>query len=434
MTAAGMTDTPKVRFNNSVLNVPAQEAEAKADKAADAKVKADPNAGAAADEAKAPGAKAKAPVPDAKEPAAAVAVEAKAAATAAAAVDPATGLPVPPAAGALVQKQDTIGEPKYDYSVYDFAHNAIYDPLEARRQTDGPYANNGYAAGKWSALAQRNKNDISDKNIDEEVFGFVRADKNTVPHQLGRRDSAYPVNGWANTPPSTNGLAQRATKDIGDTNIDEEVVGFVRADKNMMPIPQFARRDTAYPVNGWSNTPPSQALSQKRDIAQGGVEANVYDFTHDKVEAPNWERRTEKFNNNGYAAAVPHWGTSLAQSQDIGIKEVRPDVYVTVNRMIDPAAHFRSDKAPKDSYEPYQGVQEPYPKGEPKPKEKNPDGLDFVQTDAEFLGSPERVNVLDPIAYQTRANGNTIDGGIQIRRTTFYNKKAGLWQGENSMM
>jgi len=542
MTAAGMTDTPKVRFNNSVLNVPAQEAEAKADKAADAKVKADPNAGAAADEAKAPGAKAKAPVPDAKEPAAAVAVEAKAAATAAAAVDPATGLPVPPAAGALVQKQDTIGEPKYDYSVYDFAHNAIYDPLEARRQTDGPYANNGYAAGKWSALAQRNKNDISDKNIDEEVVGFVRADKNTVPHQLGRRDSAYPVNGWANTPPSTNGLAQRATKDIGDTNIDEEVVGFVRADKNMMPIPQFARRDTAYPVNGWSNTPPSQALnqratkdigdtnideevvgfvradknmmpipqfarrdtaypvngwsntppsqalnqratkdigdtnideevvgfvradknmmpipqfarrdtaypvngwsntppsqalSQKRDIAQGGVEANVYDFTHDKVEALNWERRTEKFNNNGYAAAVPHWGTSLAQSQDIGIKEVRPDVYVTVNRMIDPAAHFRSDKAPKDSYEPYQGVQEPYPKGEPKPKEKNPDGLDFVQTDAEFLGSPERVNVLDPIAYQTRANGNTIDGGIQIRRTTFYNKKAGLWQGENSMM
>lgn len=201
-----------------------------------------------------------------------------------------------------------------------------------------------------------------------------------------------------------------------------------------MPIPQFARRSTAYPVNGWSNTPPSQALGQKGDIAQGGVEANVYDFTHDKVEALNWERRTEKFNNNGYAAAVPHWGTALAQNQDIADKEVRPDVYVTVKRMIDPAAHFRSDKAPKDSYEPYQGVQEPYPKGEPKPKEKNPDGLDFVQTDAEFLGSPERVNVLDPIAYQTRANGNTIDGGIQIRRTTFYNKKAGLWQGENSMM
>jgi len=547
MTAAGMTDTPKVRFNNSVLNVPAKEEAEAADKATNAKTKADPNAGAAADEAKAPGAKVTAPAAvDAKAPAAAdakapAAADAKAPAAAAKApaageVDPATGIPV---AAALVQKQDTIGEPKYDYSVYNFAHNAIYDPLEAKRQEDGPYSVNGYAAGKW-ALAQRNKNDISDKGIDEEVVGFVRADKNTVPHQLGRRESAYPVNGWANTPASTNGLAQRATKDIGDTNIDEEVVGFVRADKNMMPIPQFARRDTAYPVNGWSNTPASQALnqratkdigdtnideevvgfvradknmmpipqfarrdtaypvngwsntpasqalnqratkdigdtnideevvgfvradknmmpipqfarrdtaypvngwsntpassalSQKRDIAQGGVEANVYDFVNDKVEALNWERRNEKFNNNGFAAAVPHWGNALAQ--DIGNGEVRPDVYVTVKNMVDPAAHFRSDKAPKESYEPYQGVQEPYPKGELKTKEKNPDGLDFVQTDAEFLGSPERVNVLDPIAYQTRANGNTIDGGIQIRRTTFYNKKAGLWQGENSMM
>ena len=66
----------------------------------------------------------------------------------------------------------------------------------------------------------------------------------------------------------------------------------------MMPIPQFARRDTAYPVNGWSNTPASQALNQ--DIAQPGVEPNVYDFVNDKVEALNWERRNEKFNNNGW--------------------------------------------------------------------------------------------------------------------------------------
>jgi len=315
-----------------------------------------------------------------------------------------------------MQKMDTIGEPKYDWDVYKFSHNAIYDPLEARRQDDGPYSNNGYAAAKWS-LAQRNKHDISDKNIDEEVYGFVRADKNVLPTpyarregaypingwenkpastisnlsqratkdigdtnideevvgfvradknmmpipqfarrdtaypvngwsntpasqalsqratkdigdtnideevvgfvradknmmpipQFARRDTAYPVNGWSNTPPS-QGLSQRATKDIGDTNIDEEVVGFVRADKNMMPIPQFARRDTAYPVNGWSNSPPSQGLSQKQDIAQPGVEPNVYDFVNDKVEALNWERRPEAFNNNGWEAPTPHWG------------------------------------------------------------------------------------------------------------------------------
>ena len=44
----------------------------------------------------------------------------------------------------------------------------------------------------------------------------------------------------------------------------------------------------------------------------------------------------------------------------------------------------------------------------------------LAQTGNQFLGNPERVSVLDPIAYQTRANSNSIDGGIQIRRTSFY--------------
>ena len=42
------------------------------------------------------------------------------------------------------------------------------------------------------------KRDISDKNIDEEVWGFVNADKNTLPHQRRRVEEAYPSNGWAN--------------------------------------------------------------------------------------------------------------------------------------------------------------------------------------------------------------------------------------------
>ena len=107
--------------------------------------------------------------------------------------------------------------------------------------------------------------------------------------------------------------------------------------------------------------------------------------------------------------------------RDIADKEVRPDVYVTVRKMVDPAAHWRSDKPPtKGLFEPYVGVQEAYPAPTKKEKQPNPDGLDLVQLDSQVLGNPERVNVLDPIAYQTRANGNTLDGGIQIRRTTFY--------------
>ena len=294
------------------------------------------------------------------------------------------------------------------------------NPIQDRRRNEH-YPINGWENKPASTInySQRSARDIGDKNIDEEVVGFVRADKNMMPiPQFARRTTAYPVNGYANTPPSTvSNLNQRSAKDIGDKNIDEEVVGFVRADKNMMPIPQFARRTTAYPVNGYANTPPSTVTSLHQDIAQPGVEPNVYDFVHDKVEALNWERRPVPFNNNGYDQG--QWA-ALAQAEDIADKEVRPDVYVTVKRMVDPTAHYRSDKAPKDNYHPYVGVQEPYPKGEAKVPEKNPDGLDLVQLDSKFLGSPERVNVLDPIAFQTQANGNTIDGGIQIRRTTFY--------------
>merc|ERR1711939_893046 len=120
---------------------------------------------------------------------------------------------------------------------------------------------------------QRNRKDISDKNIDEEVYGFVRADKNMSPiPTIARRETAYPYNGWDNKPPSQPSLMQRNRKDISDKNIDEEVYGFVRADKNMSPIPTIARRETAYPYNGWDNKPPSQpSLAQKRDISQPGV-------------------------------------------------------------------------------------------------------------------------------------------------------------------
>merc|ERR1711990_1320825 len=177
-----------------------------------------------------------------------------------------------------MQKMDTIGEPKYDWDVYRFSKQAIYDPLEQARALDGPYSNNGYAAKSWGSLAQRNKHDIGDRNIDEEVVGFVRADKNTDPVPRARRDSAYPVNGWDNKPPS-QAFSQRNAKDISDKNIDEEVVGFVRADKNMMPIPQFARRSTPYPVNGWANTPPStvENLAQRatKDISDKNIDEEV---------------------------------------------------------------------------------------------------------------------------------------------------------------
>ena len=304
LVAAGMTDTPKVRFNNSILA---------------------PEANATADAKAAPAA------------------------------------PTAPAA-ALMQKQDTIGEPKYDYSVYDFSHKAIYDPLEGDREATGPALSNGWAAGAWS-LAQRNKHDISDKNIDEEVVGFVRADKNTVPVPLARRDSAYPINGWDNAPPSTIGYAQRSTKDISDKNIDEEVVGMVRADKNMMPIPQFARRSTAYPVNGYANTPPSVVsnLAQRntKDISDKNIDEEVVGFVRaDKnmMPIPQFARRSTAYPVNGYANTPPSTVSDLVQrsAKDISDKNIDEEVVGMVradkNMMPIPQFARRSTAYPVNGY------------------------------------------------------------------------------------
>ena len=92
LVSAGMTDTPKVRFNNSVV-APVAVAAPVAAPVADAAPVAAPVADAA-------------PVA-AAEPAAVATAEAAA--------------KVAPATAALMQKMDTIGEPKYDWDVYRFS-------------------------------------------------------------------------------------------------------------------------------------------------------------------------------------------------------------------------------------------------------------------------------------------------------------------------
>ena len=104
-----------------------------------------------------------------------------------------------------------------------------------------------------------------------------------------------------------------------------------------------------------------------------------------------------------------------------------------MNKNIQPTANWRSSKPPTvGNFEPYAGAA-PVPEfASTSWKEPAPAAEAAIQTS--FLGNPERVNVLDPIAYQTKANKNTLDGGIQVRRTTFYNKKAGVWMGDNEML
>jgi len=151
-------------------------------------------------------------------------------------------------------------------------------------------------------------------------------------------------------------------------------------------------------------------------INQPGVEANVYDFVRDKVESTNWNRNEAAYPANGGDANGWGNGAPRSLSQSTPMENGHP------------SARWRSDKPPTfGGFEAYKGAAEVPAFADPSFKEQA-----AVQT--EFLGNPERVTVLDPIAYQTRANTNTIDGDIAIRRTAFYNKKHGVWMGETDRL
>jgi hypothetical protein len=80
--------------------------------------------------------------------------------------------------------------------------------------------------------------DIGDNGIVEEVHGFASADKSVLPQPWRRAKQAYPRNGFKN--PSfqwLDSLAQKDKQDIGDKKIDEEVHGFVNRDRSIHPTP-----------------------------------------------------------------------------------------------------------------------------------------------------------------------------------------------------
>ena len=165
LVAAGMTDTPKVIFDNSILNkgtfangyevtVGGKKIEEKKD------AKADPNAtpetdkamaeenAKKAEEKKKDGEKADAKKADDAEKAPAPKGADEAGKETAPKADVEKAPAAPPKAG-LIQKQDIIGEPGYDWSVYNFTHDNISGQHEGNyRET--AYPANGWAATPWS--------------------------------------------------------------------------------------------------------------------------------------------------------------------------------------------------------------------------------------------------------------------------------------------
>merc|ERR1712083_565212 len=111
-----------------------------------------------------------------------------------------------------------------------------------RRRVDEAYAPNG-SHEKAHSLSQhhhhhhRNKKDIGEGNIDEEVHGVASADTHVLPMPRRRRQTPYANNGSGE---KSHSLAEkeRNKKDIGEGNIDEEVHGVASADTHVLPMPR----------------------------------------------------------------------------------------------------------------------------------------------------------------------------------------------------
>lgn len=136
---------------------------------------------------------------------------------------------------------------------------------------------------------------------------------------------------------------------------------------------------------------------------------------------------TGYYNANGIAQPyTPGYGQPAGQhfyaqknqdKEDIKNSNVRIDVYKTVYDAVDPSSDYKTNVVPKSTYEPYN--EQPIPKAACKP------GVPVVE-DAQVSDdelNPEKVNVLEPEAYQQKANTNTPN-----IRTTFYDKQNNLWK------
>jgi len=117
-------------------------------------------------------------------------------------------------------------------------------------------------------------------------------------------------------------------------------------------------------------------VHKKKDIAEANMDPEVHGFANSMVEPVAWPRSQEPFVPNGshpsaHVVPLEESTTAVALNQmrkkDIANKEVRPDVYVTVHKMVNPTAVWRTNKAPESTYEDWWGEGNPPPRTELKP-------------------------------------------------------------------
>ena len=262
--------------------------------------------------------------------------------------------------------------------------------------------------GVWREAVAQKDAPITADNRNAWVYEFSR--DNLPPY-----DSSIRADG-------PEGLVQK--RNIGEVGVDETVYGFVRS--VVPPLQKKAPETEPYLPNGhagWGSVENSKPIvasllqQNKKNIGEVGVDETVYGFVRSVV--PPIQKRapeTEPYLPNGHAG----WGsvenskpiTSLAEKQDVNNAEIRPDVYDVVSKNVPAWSYWRSGVPPEKREDGMFNYSNNTATG------RNPDPS-FAQLE------PEKVVTLQPQAYKNRANTNTPN-----QRTTFYDKKNGLWREE----
>jgi len=265
----------------------------------------------------------------------------------------------PPQAFLKRGKRD-IAEPGMEPNVHWFASDQV-DVLPATRRDNEQYDYNGTGPKAFppSSLAHRTKGkkDIAEPNMDEEVHGFASDNVDVLP--ATRRDNEqYAYNGSGPSAfPASFMHKRHGKKDIAEPKMDEEVHGFASDNVDVLPATRRDNEQYAYNGSGPGAFPASLYARQhkisKKDIAEPGMEPNVHWFASDQVDVlPATRRDNEQYDYNGTGPKAFPPSYAQASTSDIANHEVRPDVWVEVHKMINPASNWRVQEAPKSTYIP----------------------------------------------------------------------------------
>jgi len=225
-----------------------------------------------------------------------------------------------------------------------------------RRRRQTAYANNGSGEKSHSLYERahhhhRNKKDIGEGGIDEEVHGVASADTHVLPMPRRRRQEAYANNGSGE---KSHSLMER--KDIGEGGIDEEVHGVASADTHVLPMPR-RRRQEAYANNGSGEKSHSLVQRTKKDIGEGNIDEEVHGVASADTHVLPMPRRRVALPYADNGADEHAYSLSELEKGDIANKQVRTDVYTTVDNMIGQIPIFRRKTAPKHKFAPFKSGQ-----------------------------------------------------------------------------